>query len=332
MTHRALPVVDVDACLIDRSALANCDACARGCPTGALRAKPEGLALVAELCTGCGACGAACPARAITVGRVVPVPLTEPDRSDVVALVCPARDPRDPAAVCVQALGLEALATLWLRGTRRIRLDIGACTDCPNGRGADLAGPLAMLNAVLADRGLPLMSVEATPIRGSDRVPRLGDGPDRRRRGLFGIGAAANDTAAPRTALARLQGLVPGRSSRRFAWTPVLDPQTCTACNLCLRLCPEDVLTLVGGETPEPAYAIQPAGCTGCALCAAACEDGAIRVETLLPEPDHLNLQRQVCHGCRVEFLRPAAQSQGDGLCPICARAPHYRKLHQVLP
>jgi ferredoxin len=91
-------------------------------------------------------------------------------------------------------------------------------------------------------------------------------------------------------------------------------------------------LTLVGGETPEPAYVMQPEGCTGCGLCTAVCEAGAIQVETLQPEPDHLSLRRQVCRGCRAEFLRPAVQPQGDGLCPICARAPHYRKLHQVLP
>lgn len=332
MTHRALPVVDGDACLIGRSPLAGCDACTRACPTDAMRVEPEGLALVAELCTGCGACGATCPARAIAVGRVVPVPLSEADRSGVVALVCPRRDPRDPAAVCVQALGLEALAALWLRGTRRIWLDIGSCPDCPNGRGVDLAGVLAVLNAVLADRGLPLLSAAAMPKRGGDRVPRLGDGPDRRRRGLFGIAAAAPEGAVPSTALARLQGLVPEAPSRRFAWTPLIDARACTGCNLCLGFCPEDVLTLVGGETPEPAYAIQPARCTGCGLCAAACEDGAIRVEPLQPEPDHLSLHRQVCRGCRVEFLHPAERLVEEGLCPVCTRAPHYRKLHQVLP
>lgn len=332
MTPRALPVVDGDACLLDKTPLAGCEACTRACPTKALRHAPEGLALVAELCTGCGACGAVCPARAITVGRSVPVPLSEPDRSGIVAVVCPVCAPRDPAAICVQALGLEALAALWLRGIRRIWLETGPCHDCPSGRGLDLTGSLATLNTLLADRGLPLLSAAPMPRRGGDRVPRLGDGPDRRRRGLFGIGAAASDAAAPRSALARLQALVPDTAAGRFAWTPVIDPLACTGCNLCLQLCPEDVLALVNAETDEPAYAIQSAGCTGCGLCAAACEDKAIRVVGLQAEPDHLGLKRQVCRGCRAEFQRPAAQSSGGGLCPICARAPHYRKLHQVLP
>lgn len=331
MSIRALPVVHADACLLDKTPLAGCEACVRACPTGALRLEPEGLALVAELCTGCGACGAVCPARAITVGRCVPVPLSEPDGSGIVAAVCPQRAPRDPAAICVQALGLEALAALWLRGIRRLWLGTASCEDCPSGRGMDLPGTSAMLNALLSDRGLPALSVEPMPRRGGDRVPQLGDGPDRRRRGLFGI-AAAGSTVANGTALSRLQGLARTAPAPRFAWTPVIDPLACSGCNLCLQLCPEDVLTLVDAETAEPAYAIRSAGCTGCALCVAACEDGAIKVEELQAEPDHLGLRRQSCRGCRAEFLQPAAQPEGDGLCPICARAPHYRKLHQVLP
>lgn len=175
------------------------------------------------------------------------------------------------------------------------------------------------------------MSVEPIPKRGGDRVAQLGDGPDRRRRGLFGMAAASSDVAR-KTALSRLQGLAKTTPAPRFAWTPVIDPVVCTGCNLCLQLCPEDVLTLVNAETDTPAYAIQSAGCTGCGLCAAACEDKAIRVVGLQAEPDHLGLKRHVCSGCRSGFLRPAAQPPDDGLCPICTRAPHYRKLHQVLP
>ncbi len=339
MTPGALPVLDAAACLLDRAATAACDACARACPTGTLRAESGGLELFPGLCTGCGGCGAACPAGAITVEGAVPLPPPETDAAGRALLVCPVRSPRDPQAICVQALGLEALAALWLRGGRRLWLDTGDCAACPGGRGLDLSRHLATLNALLADRGLPGLVAEPAPGRAADRVPRLGQGPDRRRRGLLGLAAARPDPADDRPrerALARLQQLARDRGPRRFAHVPVIDPARCTACHACVRLCPEAALTLIIAGTGDAVYRVDAARCTGCGLCAGCCEEDAVRIEMLAVEPGEVPLVSRQCPGCRVTFQRPAARDNGDatatgGLCPICARAPHFRKLHQIL-
>ena len=333
MKVRPLPVLDEAACLLDRTADAVCDACARACPTGAMRVGDEGLELVADLCTACGGCGAACPARAITVERAVPLPLTETDRSGAVALVCP--EARGPGP-CLQSLGLEALATLWLRGVRRLLIATGDCDSCPSGGNLRLADHLATLNALLGDRGLPGLEVGVLPARGTDRVPRLGEGPDARRRGLFALAAPRpedSERKAAASALARLQGL-PGRGTApRFAFAPRIDAQRCTACHLCLRLCPETALTLIIAEDQPAAYQIDASQCTGCGLCVQSCAEGAIDIVALAAATDGISLVSRQCRGCRVAYQRPAESlREDDGLCPICAKAPHYRKLHQVLP
>lgn len=336
----ARPVLDVAACLLDRAATAACDACARACPTGALRAESGGLDLVADLCTGCGGCGAACPAGALAVDGTVPLPLPEADAAGRSLLVCPVRSPQDPQAICAQALGLEALATLWLRGGRRIWLDTGACTDCPSGQGLGLSAHMETLNRLLADRGLPGLVAEPAPDRAAERVPRLGQSPDRRRRGLLGLAALRRDPAgdrAPVRALARLQKLGPGRSPRRFAHVPVIDPLRCSACHACVRLCHESALTLIKAATGDAAYRVDAARCTGCGLCAGCCEERAVRIEGLADEPDEVSLVTRRCRGCGAPYQRPAARAEcggtgADGLCPICTRAPHFRKLHQILP
>lgn len=335
MKPRPLPALDETVCLLDRTAGATCDACARACPTGALRLGDDGLELIADLCTACGACGATCPVRAITVDRAVPLPLTETDASGAVVMICPEVRTVRGTGPCLQALGLEGLAALWLRGIRRLLVETASCDTCPSGRGLPLIQHLETLNALLADRGLPLMSAGPLPARGADHLPRMGQGPDARRRGLLAFSAARPEAAGPKgrqAALARLQGL-PGRGTfPRFAHSPVIDPQSCTACHLCLRICPEAALTLIIAEDQPVAYRVDAARCTGCGLCVQSCEEGAISIVTLATATDGITLVSRQCRGCLVAYQRPAdALRDDDGLCPICARAPHYRKLHQVL-
>lgn len=335
MKARPLPVLDETACLLDQTAGATCDVCARACPTSAMRMGNDGLELIADLCTACGACGAACPVRAITVERAVPLPLTEADSSGAVVLFCPEVRPVPGSGPCLQALGLEGLATMWLRGVRRLMVETACCDTCPSGRGLPLLQHLATLNALLADRGLPQMSVGPRPARGADHLPQMGQGPDSRRRALLAFTAArpeAADRKGRQTALARLQGL-PGRgTSPRFAHSPGIDPQRCTACHLCLRICPETALTLIIADDQPVAYRVDAAQCTGCGLCVQSCEEEAISIVTLATATDGVTLDSRQCRGCLVVYHRPTdALRDDDGLCPICARAPHFRKLHQVL-
>jgi len=63
-------------------------------------------------------------------------------------------------------------------------------------------------------------------------------------------------------------------------WIEVNDLQ-CKGCELCISVCPKDVLALdMDRLTPKgyhPAFLISE-GCTGCAICAIICPDAAITV------------------------------------------------------
>ncbi len=63
-------------------------------------------------------------------------------------------------------------------------------------------------------------------------------------------------------------------------WIEV-DEHYCKGCELCVSVCPQDVLSMnLEVLTPKgyhPAY-LHADGCTGCAICAVVCPDAAITV------------------------------------------------------
>lgn len=251
-------------------------------------------------------------------------------------LICPRHVTAGQGAICLQALGLEALAGLWLRGVRKLWLATETCADCPDGKGLSFAARLAALNTLLADRDLPALAAVPAPLRRPSRLPELGgDRTDPARRGFLRLVAGpvtGEATATPR-ALARLQRLAgPRAPTPRVAFVPVLQPSRCTACHACTRLCPEDALILINAEADAAAYRCDATRCTGCGICVAACQEDAIRLEVMArPSTADMPLLRSQCRGCGVAFYTPGTPAPAGGLCPVCARAPHFRKLHQVL-
>lgn len=332
----ALPAVSAGACVNNRQGVAVCDLCVQACPTGALQTGPQGLALEAASCSGCGGCGASCPGAAISIPGVVPLPPGFPNSAGEMLLICPRHVTAGQGTICLQALGLEALAGLWLRGMRMLWLATGICAECPNGMGLAFTDKLAALNALLADRDLPMMQAAPAPRRRPSRLPQLGeDRADPGRRSFLRLVASpvTGDAKSDPPALARLQGLG-GRvtPAPRCAFVPVLQPARCTACHACTRLCPEDALILINADDGAAAYRCDATRCTGCGVCVAACQEDAIELEVMVPPPvGDVALVWSHCRGCGVGFHTPGLAAPVDGLCPVCARVPHFRKLHQVL-
>ena len=54
----------------------------------------------------------------------------------------------------------------------------------------------------------------------------------------------------------------------------------CKGCDLCVAICPEDVLEMTEQMNDKgwPVVTLARAGCTGCGLCAVACPDGVFTV------------------------------------------------------
>ncbi len=320
----ALPVVDAGLCMLDRLAAARCSACVDACPTRALSAGPGGsLELAATDCTGCAGCAAACPAGAISVAGSAPLPRAQADRAGRVSLVCPERG----GGICLQALGLESLARLWRDGVRHIVLAVGDCAACANGATLRFDVLLAAFNALLADRGMPILS--AAPATGERRPSRLdaAERPDARRRAFLGPLFASSE-ALP--ALHEVQKAGAGRPGRRFACAPAIDPGTCSGCGACVNLCPTAAMTLINTGRHDAAYEIRPEACTGCRLCADVCDEGAVTLRFLAPAAPPVALRPYRCAGCGVPGHSPRADGPERGFCPVCRKAAHYRKLHVI--
>lgn len=324
----SLPAIRADACLPALYPVSGCLACAEACPRGALLCEDGDLTLDPDACSACGACAAACPAGAIALdGKEAPAPLDRPGAAGW--LVCPRHPGADGDALCLQALGLAALARLWLGGLRRLSCVTADCAACPDGKGLDLQARVETLNGLLESRGLPGLALDrasrapagATRIGPAETAQKAG------RRRLFGLSTRPAGTGtAP---LAQLQARDAGPAARH-AFVPRIDPMGCTGCDACIRSCPAAALSLIKDETGDLCYGLDPASCTGCGLCSDMCAQGAIRIDRLASAPPPVALRSYRCSSCGVEVHEPAGRSD-SALCPICRNTRHHAKLFQVI-
>ena len=298
--------------------------------------------LDAAACSGCGGCMAACPQGAVSLaGRDAPF-VASPRPVTEAALVCPAFGHSTGAAeVCLQALGLEQLAGLWLSGLRQLTVRTAECAACPDGCGLPVARHLDDLNALLADRGLGGLSVRVgsgAPGAGPGISAARHEAADPARRRLFGLGAApALRAAASGRALARLQAQAGAdaldATARRVAYAPRIDPDRCTGCDACIRICPESVLFRIKAEQGTEVYGFTPGACSGCALCMDVCPVNAIVVEKQTLPAAPLALIGFRCSACKVDVHVPASGPWAAGpQCPICVTTGHSGRSFQVMP
>lgn len=218
-----LPHFDAEACSLGRLTCADCADCAEAYPTAALSLRDDGLDLAPSACTACGACVSTCPQRAVSLSGLKPV--VTPNRRGEAALICPEHALK--AQICLQAIGMQALAALWIAGLRLLHLGLGGCETCRNGVGLTFSDRLNDFNAFLEDHNLSPMLVVTGASHDLRRLSRLGaqdDRPDPSRRALFGV-RLANLTESKQPGLAQPQAVkAKGRMSPRFAFAPQVDP------------------------------------------------------------------------------------------------------------
>ncbi|WP_083392785.1 4Fe-4S binding protein [Rhodobacter xanthinilyticus] len=328
MVTSALPRLAAGSCTAARLSASSCAACIEACPHGALEPIRGGLQIEPERCSGCGLCAAACPESALSLPGSSAVAAR---RGGVALALCPRHPQGDASRPCAHALSLNDLATLLAEGVHRIALASGDCATCPDKppEGHDLSARTAQISALAEGRGLAGLGL--APASHAEITTLLREAPENpARRNIF------KRVATPETqvdALARLQA-EPCRDSEVFAATPRIDANRCTGCEACLRICPHGVLIRIKDDEGNPCYRTEPAACTGCGLCADVCDEDALQLAAMAPAPPDVPLQAYACRGCGVSVHEPAAHRPANaegGLCPVCRRTGHHRKLFQVL-
>lgn len=219
---------------------------------------------------------------------------------------------------CAHAVGISNLAGLWEAGLRDIAVATAECAACADAPERSLSDDVRQLNAVLQARDLPPIRLRRATRdeRRPTRVPQ-----NAARRDIFAKALPPRDHGA----LARVQGLGPGL----VAHAPVIDPAICTACNACVRVCPEGVLMLIKDADGGLRYDTDAGRCTGCALCEDVCDDHAIRLDHDTRPPGPVSLRGFRCKICGVQSYAMAGGD--DDTCHICRKRPHASGLYQVI-
>lgn len=339
-----MPQVRVDAtrCVHARVATASCRACVEVCPRQAWHLDDEGLELSQPDCDGCGLCVSACPTRAIDafIGLTLRQRL---QRQPVVLAACSRAMPDGGAGVvtCLHAIATADLLQHWRRGERVWLICTADCARCPCGHAETFTSRVDHLNHLLEARGEQGILVKPQqPMRWR----RLRE-------------ALANASAARRGFLKRLlsrptallqehpagdepagERLPPGMhlaGQGALPWTIHLDPLACVVCQACLRVCPEQALHLErtpDAITGQHCLRLEHARCTGCSLCIDVCEHQAIRLEAWAePQQRCIPLRDRVCRRCGAPFKLPVEQADTSGLCWVCTRNRHARRLYHVM-
>lgn len=327
-----------EQCIHTRLVQASCQACLAACPNQAWVLNVRQLALDPTRCDGCGLCAPACPQRAL-VQKLKPLVLTLGNHKIAFARCAPSGGEGLGLLPCLHGLGLGELAELYQAGVRSLVVAHPGCDLCPRGGGVRLGDRVGDLNQLLASRGLAPLDHRRLDLAAwqamRDQSQTLSQGPLRSRREfLRGAFHAAVRLQAPATPP---EPLPPGRllprvsGSDLFPWAPRLDPDHCTACGACARLCPQGALALESGPDGQAGYRVSAAHCSGCRICTDVCDRQAVTLQPLaVAGTDWLPLGQFRCRDCGTSFLFPQSQQPDPDRCPICANRGQRPWLFQV--
>jgi len=253
------PEVEEELCVHSKLATANCTACVDVCPKQAWVLDDSQLGLNTASCDGCGLCVPVCPEAAI--GRMYQPARYNWKGHDVVFVGCEKAGLLESEGVvpCVHGVGIRDLLLLYRQGIKDIMITRGDCTKCDRGSASMLDEALMGLNLILMDRSIhPIQCFEIEPEKWTynlKQVMKLPMGQKMGRR-LF-LRRAVDIAVSDRLVGDTLTGdkelwstpigqLAPQvQHNAILPFTPMIEESSCNGCDVCVRLCPHNAITLV---------------------------------------------------------------------------------------
>lgn len=302
--------LDESLCAHSRASKPGCSRCLDICPTGAITANGDHVAIDPMVCAGCGACSALCPSTAITYDDPPPGHVLR--RMQVLASTYRTAGGTAPRLLVHDAHGAEMirLAARFGRGLPAdvIPLELPVISGFGHAEMlAALAHGFASVQVLLAptterdalDREAALASVIAG--QGKTALLDMTD-PDALSEALYATEAPA-PLAEPvlplgnRRQVARLAAKalnadqtdpIPLPSGAPYG-AVLVDTDACTLCLSCVSLCPSGALV----DNPDmPQLRFQEDACLQCGLCANICPEKAIALKPQLDLSDDALTQR----------------------------------------
>jgi ferredoxin len=348
--HKPTLHIHAERCAHARLTTSRCNACVQACPTQAWSMHEDELAFDDQRCDHCALCVTACPLQALELDA--PALLIDTGTPQTLWLTCDKGAP-PPARGGGLVPCLHGLPMSWLleqarqHHIARIACTSGDCTACARQPAATQTLPSRWKDWAQRHPETRLPSlVRLTPAEWQRQTQGL-NAPDNARRrflsGRFHTGARAPVSPSPRPQAGfsfdsgRLAEVMPpAPEAQRTAWQLDLDPQRCTWCMVCARLCPTKALdTHIPTAAQRPLeLSLRSAACSACGLCVDACDVGALHLRPLaqaVPTGERTwPLEQATCGRCKVEFLRPVAppaaahstagQAHTQTTCPTCQR------------
>lgn len=338
MTELAPLDLRFESCVRALSVWSGCTACVDACPESAITDDGKYKSIVVDLdrCTDCGACSAACPTDAFTA----------PYDVDAFVSTAAARIRCGGDGLpCIGAIATEDLIAIALRH-EAVVIEDGPCAFHGKVHGA-VAGRVAEANTFLSAMGLPgAVSVEPVAAPPAEEAPALSEEGAARRALFLGGGEPERPPRGKLTMPGRLdkenlqytqdrrwrllaylpEGVAPAEpsvpgTSLSFLSSKVFEPENCTLCTVCVRICPTGALTS-GRNFRDLAF--DTSQCVRCGLCHDVCQTDAIllaeqtSLQQLVARKDHLlgRIKSRKCVECGMSYN---AAVNPNGLCPRCA-------------
>lgn len=306
------PKYDINKCVKSKSSKSNCEKCYDACPYNAIEVYRKGIKIT-DKCNYCGICSSYCPSNAISDGgrRFC-------RNKDEIFVVCSLEEKEDNKdqnirVDCLRFFSTKTLLNLYIRGIRKIYINLDKCKDCSYSH--DIGDELDFANKILNKlnrQTMEVIEVEVDDlykaIEASEKA-RSEEVVDRRNffkqlaKEIFSVGY---DIAPPLMKedgweeLIDIIRMLEKEETKGLSLYKIdVDKSKCIECNACIKLCPKDVWKISEEELQSEKYK-----CNACGLCEDICPTKAITLikDVHISELTSEEKKSKTCNLCQKEF------------------------------